>query len=60
VNVVSDPPDNCILECAQAAGSEFIITGDQHLLRLGKFGEVWIVNASEYLQYGEEEPGIPR
>ncbi len=38
VNVVSDPPDNCILECAQAVGSEFIITGDQDLLRLGKFG----------------------
>lgn len=45
---------------AQAAGSEFIIRGDQHLLRLGKFGEVWIVKASEYLQYGEEEPGTPR
>ena len=43
VNVVSDPPDNRILECAQTAGSEFIITGDQHLLRLGKFGGVWIV-----------------
>jgi uncharacterized protein len=37
VNGVSDPPDNRILECAQAAGSEFIITGDQHLQRLGKF-----------------------
>jgi hypothetical protein len=36
--VVRDPPDNCILECAQAVGSEFIITGDQDLLRLGKFG----------------------
>jgi uncharacterized protein len=60
VNVVSDPPDNRILECAQAAGSEFIITGDQHLLHLGKFGGVWIVRASEYLQYADEEPGIPR
>ncbi len=60
VNVLSDPPDNRILECAQAAGSEFIITGDQHLLRLGKLAGVWIVKASEYLQYGEEEPDIPR
>jgi uncharacterized protein len=60
VNVVSDPPDNRILECAQAAGSEFTITGDQHLLRLGKLGGVWIVKPSEHLQYGEQEPGIPR
>jgi hypothetical protein len=34
--------------------------GDQHLLHLGKFGGVWIVRASEYLQYADEEPGIPR
>ena len=38
VNVVSDPPDNCNLECAQAVVAEFIIRGDQDLLRLGKFG----------------------
>ena len=48
--VEEDPADNRILECAQAAGSEFIVTGDRHLLRLGRFGNARIVKASEFLE----------
>lgn len=48
--VEEDPDDNRILECAQAAGSEYIVTGDQHLLKLGRFGSVRIVKAAEFLE----------
>jgi hypothetical protein len=30
--VKNDPNDNRVLECAVAAGSQFIVTGDNHLL----------------------------
>jgi hypothetical protein len=35
--VKADPTDNKILECAVAAGSEVIVSGDRHLLGLGEF-----------------------
>ena len=37
LNVVEDEPDNRILECAIAAGSEFLISADRDLLRLGNY-----------------------
>ena len=33
--VKEDPDDNRVLECAEAAGCEYVITGDLDLLRLG-------------------------
>lgn len=33
--VKDDPSDNRILECAKATGSEYAVTGDDDLLRLG-------------------------
>ena len=48
--IAEDPSDNRILECAQAANSEYIVTGDQHLLRLGSFGTARIVRPAEFLQ----------
>jgi predicted nucleic acid-binding protein len=35
--VKADPDDNRILECALAAGSDFIVSGDKDLLRLGTY-----------------------
>ena len=35
--VPGDATDNRILECAVAAGSETIVSGDRHLLQLGEF-----------------------
>jgi putative PIN family toxin of toxin-antitoxin system len=35
--VKNDPDDNRIVECAQASGSEFIVTGDNDLLRIGEY-----------------------
>jgi len=48
--IAEDPSDDRILECAQAANSDYIVTGDQHLLRLGSFGTTRIVRPAEFLQ----------
>jgi putative PIN family toxin of toxin-antitoxin system len=41
--VPADPDDNRVLECAVAAGSDVIVTGDKHLLALGSFCGIDIV-----------------
>lgn len=48
--IKEDPDDNAILECAVQAGSEFIVTSDKDLLRLGEYGSIRIVTASQLLQ----------
>jgi putative PIN family toxin of toxin-antitoxin system len=48
--VPSDPDDNRVLECAVEAGSEFVVTGDNDLLRLGSYGRIQIVRAAEFLK----------
>jgi putative PIN family toxin of toxin-antitoxin system len=35
--IKEDPPDNRILECASAAGSDYIVSGDKDLLRLRSY-----------------------
>jgi len=44
-----DLKDNIYLECALAAGADYIITGDKDLLVLKEYGGVKIVNARSYL-----------
>jgi len=44
-----DQSDNRILECAVEAKAEYIVSGDEHLLSLGRYGEINIVNASQFL-----------
>jgi putative PIN family toxin of toxin-antitoxin system len=48
--IKEDPDDNAILECAVQAGSQFIVTSDKDLLRLGEYGSIGIVTASQLLQ----------
>jgi uncharacterized protein len=44
LNVVSeDAEDNKIIECALAAGANVIVTGDRHLLEMGKFKKTKIL-----------------
>lgn len=47
--IKEDPPDNRILECAVSAGSDYIVTGDKDLLRLGQYAGIRIVNISDFL-----------
>lgn len=45
--VAQDPSDDRILECATAAGSDYVISGDKHLLRLGSYSGIKIIRPSE-------------
>jgi putative PIN family toxin of toxin-antitoxin system len=44
-----DPDDNKILECASAAGSDFIVSGDKDLLRLGRYDSIRILTVADFL-----------
>ena len=46
--VNEDAEDNKILECALAAGADIIVSGDKHLLKLGKFRKTRILSPREF------------
>lgn len=48
LTVLSDDPDNRILECARASRADFVVTGDKHLLKLGRYGSTRIVTLAEF------------
>ena len=52
LNVIqADPSDNRILECAAAAKSDYIVTGDtRHLLPLGHYDGIPIVKVAEFMR----------
>lgn len=47
--VVEDPKDNQFIDCAIAANADFLVSGDNHLLRLGKCGGTMILNADSFI-----------
>jgi hypothetical protein len=49
--VNEDAEDNKILECALAAGADIIVSGDKHLLKLGKFRKTRILPPSEFFRH---------
>jgi len=49
VDVVDDPDDNKIIECALAGGSEYIITNDKELLRIGEYEGIRILRTADFL-----------
>ena len=50
LNVVKDDPDdNMFLECAMIADADCIISGDDHLLSIRKFGSIRILTANDFL-----------
>jgi len=50
LNVIKeDPPDNRILECAVEGKSEYIVTRDNDLLRLGSYGDTKIIKVADFL-----------
>lgn len=48
--IIEDPADNRILECAAEAGSDYIVTWDNDLLRLGQYGRTRIVTVTAFLE----------
>ena len=51
--IKEDPSDNKILDSALAAKVDFIVSGDEHLLALGKLGGMKIVSPSEFLRVNQ-------
>src|SRR5712691_9313373 len=54
--IKEDPDDNRVLECAQTAGSDFVVSEDKDLLRLLMFGGAPIVRTAEFLERLIERP----
>jgi len=52
--IKEDPDDNKFLACALAAQASFIVSGDQHLLKLEKFQNILIATPAEFLKYFKE------
>lgn len=48
--VRADPDDNKILECAIASNSDYIVSGDHHLLDIKEFNGVKIIRPSDLLR----------
>ena len=46
--VKDDPDDDKIVECAVAAASDYLVTGDRHILKLGSHGKTKIVRPAEF------------
>jgi putative PIN family toxin of toxin-antitoxin system len=49
--IEEDVEDNKILECALAAGADIIVSGNRHLLKLGKFRKTRILTPREFFDY---------
>ncbi len=48
--IKEDPADNKVLECALAAGADFIVSGDNHLLKLRAFKGIPIITTKTALE----------
>ena len=49
--IKEDQEDNRILDCALQAKAGFIVSGDKHLLKLGKFRNIKILTPREFLDF---------
>jgi predicted nucleic acid-binding protein len=54
--VVEDPDDNKFLEAALAGQADYILSGDNHLLRLETFEGIPIIGSRQFLQLIRGEP----
>lgn len=48
--IEEDPTDDRVLECAVEGRADAILTGDRHLLDLGTYGGIEILNAARLLK----------
>jgi putative PIN family toxin of toxin-antitoxin system len=46
--VADDPDDDKFLACALAAGAEYVVSGDEHLLTLGEYRGIQILPPSAF------------
>ncbi len=50
VRILSDEPDNRVLEAALTAGADFIVTGDKELLNLKSFRGTKMLSSADFLK----------
>ena len=50
INVVEDPKDNKIIEASLEANAGYIITGDNHLLKIRQYKNTRIMKAHDFLK----------
>lgn len=48
--VIEDPDDDRVLEAAAVAGATVIVSGDRHLLRLGRWRDIAIQTPAAFLE----------
>jgi putative PIN family toxin of toxin-antitoxin system len=53
--VKEDPDDDTIIRAAYDSKSNYIVSGDKHLLSLGEYREIRIVNVDEMLRLLKDE-----
>ncbi len=51
IKILSDDPDNRILECSLAGKADIIVTGDSEMLKLKEFQGIRIISLKEYLSF---------
>jgi predicted nucleic acid-binding protein len=59
LTVCSDPEDNRFLECAEAGGADYLITGNKCHLPT-HWGKTKVVNAREFLEFTGPELLLPK
>jgi hypothetical protein len=53
--VADDPDDNMYVACAVEGEADYIVSGDQHLLKLGTFKGIKIITPAQFLEILERE-----
>ena len=48
--VKEDPADNIIFECALYCNADFIVSGDNHLLKIKSYNNIKVLNPSDFLK----------
>jgi hypothetical protein len=50
-NIVrEDPADNKFIECASASETDYLVSGDRHLLKIGSYKKTRIISVNEFLE----------
>ncbi|MGH7257758.1 MAG: putative toxin-antitoxin system toxin component, PIN family [Nitrospiraceae bacterium] len=49
LHILTDEPDNRILECALAAQAEYVVSGDRHLLTLKRHADTTMISLAAFL-----------
>lgn len=47
--IAADPDDDVVLECAVVGKADYVVSGDHHLLDMGRYKNIEIVKPNEFL-----------